>query len=83
MLNWIVTSPIFSQDPEWMMKERRNEWMDDDTAHKSRGGQEGARGHFGVGCERTDNHTFVVEPLSAKHFIETEMKITNTQHNVM
>lgn len=42
-----------------MMKERRNEWMDDDTAHKSRGGQEGAWGHFGVGCESTDNHTFL------------------------
>ena len=54
-----LTSPIFSQDPGWMMKERGNEWMDDDTAHKSRGGQEGARGHFRVGCESTDNHTFL------------------------
>lgn len=35
--------------------------MDDDTAHKSREGQEGAREHFGVGvgCEFTDNHTFL------------------------
>lgn len=24
-----------------------------------------------------------MEPLSSKHFIETEMKITNTQHNVI
>lgn len=27
-------------------EKRRDEWMDDDTAHKSREGQEGAREHF-------------------------------------
>lgn len=58
-----LTSPVFPQNPGWMMKERRNEWMEDDTAHKSREGQEGARRHcgVGVGCEFTDNYTFLEE----------------------
>lgn len=63
-----LTSPVFPQNPGWMMKERRNEWMEDDTAHKSREGQEGARRHcgVGVGCEFTDNYTFLKSPVTWK-----------------